>query len=580
MRDLRSKAVCVSLLVALTSGLAWAQSPGPKPAPGGSLKRDDLRRQAPERLPGPELRSTQQWKVEVTQIYLSPSNPYPGREMFVNVDLKNSGTAAAERVGYEITLNGAVIASWEQPRIAAGETLRQGVTWVAAPGTATFAVAIKRVGNIPLLNVGKTLQVTIAPAPSTGDLTLVGLEPYNRGGGGIAFHSPDSLTGRVTLSGVAPQGGVVVALSSSAPSLIVVPPTVTVPTGQGFATFPISPAMFNAKGQATVTAMLGGTIRTIDLWITPGTEIQGFDLSTPSVIGGRPVTGTLRLYRPAPAGGAVLTLVTGTPSLVTAPSSLTFAAGQQEVTFQLTTQPVTTPTGVGFEATSPLVPGSRRYRELTLTPATAGAQTTGGVQIARVDVISPIGSFMPSTTLGAGQVVGVALTLTAPAPGGGAVVTLSSSHPDIVPVPASLLITDGLAESTPRPTLRIATRAVAATTAVTLSATYGGTTRTATVTVQQEATVSAVSVAPASVAGGGVVTGTVTLNQAAPPSGTPVTLTSSGAAAMVPASVTVGAGLTSASFSIATRNVSAAVSVGISAAFAGVSRSATVEVRP
>lgn len=67
------------------------------------------------------------------------------------------------------------------------------------------------------------------------------------------------------------------------------------------------------------------------------------------------------------------------------------------------------------------------------------------------------------------------VTLSAPAPAGGALVSLSSSNTAAATVPASVNVPAGATSAG----FTVTTRAVAATTAVTVSATYGGVTRTA-----------------------------------------------------------------------------------------------------
>ena len=71
------------------------------------------------------------------------------------------------------------------------------------------------------------------------------------------------------------------------------------------------------------------------------------------------------------------------------------------------------------------------------------------------------------------------VTLNAPAPAAGAVVTLTSNNPAAT-VPASVTVAGG---TTVSPAFTIATSAVAANTPVTISATYGGITATGTLTV-------------------------------------------------------------------------------------------------
>ncbi len=103
-------------------------------------------------------------------------------------------------------------------------------------------------------------------------------------------------------------------------------------------------------------------------------------------------------------------------------------------------------------------------------------------------------------------------------------------------------------------TFAIATKAVTAVTAVTITATYSGVAKTATLTVNPPvAALAAVSVNPATMIFGSVATGTVTLTSAAPAGGAVVALSSSDWVSFyLPASVTVPAGATSAQFTVTT----------------------------
>src|SRR5439155_2861274 len=115
----------------------------------------------------------------------------------------------------------------------------------------------------------------------------------------------------------------------------------------------------------------------------------------------------------------------------------------------------------------------------------------------------------------------------------------------------------------------VTSKAVAASTPVSLTAAYGGSAASLPLTVNPPASATPplvnVTVAPTSVNAGASSTGTVTLQRAAPSGGAAVQLFTSNAAASVPASVTVPAGATDATFPIATTSVSADTTVTVSA---------------
>jgi len=185
----------------------------------------------------------------------------------------------------------------------------------------------------------------------------------------------------------------------------------------------------------------------------------------------------------------------------------------------------------------------------------------------------------PSTVAGGTSSTGTA-TLSAAAPAGGATVTLASSNPAVVGVPASVTVPAGAASTS----FAITTTTVAASTALSISGTFGGVTRTAVLTVTPVAaapSLSSVTVNPTSVVGGAGASGTVTLTAAAPAGGAIVGLSSSNTTvASVPASATVAAGALSANFSIGTTAVTVATPVTISGTFGGATRTATLSVNP
>src|SRR5262245_17897291 len=185
----------------------------------------------------------------------------------------------------------------------------------------------------------------------------------------------------------------------------------------------------------------------------------------------------------------------------------------------------------------------------------------------------------PSTVVGGNASSGT-VVLSTSAQTGGAVISLSSSNPNVASVPA----TATAAENSFTATFMIATAAVAANTTITITAAYNGTTRTATLTVTPPtpappaAALQSVTLNPASVAGGSASQGTVTLSSGAPAGGATVTLSSSGATASVPASVTVAAGATQAFFITSTASVTASTAVTISASYNGVVQTAGLTV--
>jgi hypothetical protein len=187
-------------------------------------------------------------------------------------------------------------------------------------------------------------------------------------------------------------------------------------------------------------------------------------------------------------------------------------------------------------------------------------------------------SLNPTSVTGGSSSTGT-VTLSGPAPTGGAQVTLSSSNTTAARVPSTVTVAAGATSTT----FTVSTSAVASSTSVAISATYGGATRSAALTVTAAPppppTVSSLMLNPTSVIGGvQSSTGTVTLSGPAPAGGAQVMLSSSSGAASVPSSVTVPAGASTATFRVNTSAVLIPTSATISASYNGTTRAADLSV--
>jgi hypothetical protein len=191
-------------------------------------------------------------------------------------------------------------------------------------------------------------------------------------------------------------------------------------------------------------------------------------------------------------------------------------------------------------------------------------------------------SLNPANVVGGTQSSTGTVTLSGPAPAGGAQVTLSSSNTSVATVPSSVTIGAGSASTT----FTVSTSAVSASTAVTISASYAGASKTASLTVTPvpppPPTLSSLTLNPTSVIGGAQTsTGTATLSGPAPAGGAQVTLSSSNTSvATVPSSVTVAAGAITATFTVSTGAVSGSTGVTISASYGGASKTASLTLIP
>jgi photosystem II stability/assembly factor-like uncharacterized protein len=311
------------------------------------------------------------------------------------------------------------------------------------------------------------------------------------------------------------------------------------------------------------TSGVGGVLKSTDggtTWNPTGPitwlHISSVSLNPASVIGGNTSTGTVTLTAAAPEGGAVITLGSSA-TVASVPASVTVAAGATSANFTVSTIPV----AVGASTSVSILgtyDGSRSYAFLTVTPAASLSSLT----------------LDPTSVRGGTASIGT-VTLSAPAPAGGAEVPLSSSNAAVATVPLSVTVPAGATSAS----FTVSTSPVTASTSVTIGAANYSTLLTVTPTT----TLSSLSLTPVGLIAGGTSTGTVTLSAPAPAGGAVVPLASSSTAiATVPTSVTVAAGATSANFVVSTSTLTgcAPSTATISATYGEVARSAVLTVTP
>jgi hypothetical protein len=178
-------------------------------------------------------------------------------------------------------------------------------------------------------------------------------------------------------------------------------------------------------------------------------------------------------------------------------------------------------------------------------------------------------------SLAGGNAASGAVGLSAPAPDGGATVTLKSDRPDIVSVPQTVLVP---ATSTSA-RFPVVTHPVNDVTTVRVSMTAGELRRANTMVLHPYLQPLSLSAPKAS--GGAAVVATVVLAQQAPPEGVTVKLNSDHPSLIaIPEEVQVPGGSNRAAFQIATRAVTAETTVTIVVSAGGCSRAATLTVTP
>jgi len=188
-------------------------------------------------------------------------------------------------------------------------------------------------------------------------------------------------------------------------------------------------------------------------------SLSSVSINPSAVTGGQTSTGTVFLTAAAPSGGVTIALADNQGS-VTIPSSINIAAGLASAAFSVSTTPVALTENATVTATLNNVSKSTT---LTVRPPAVAAI-----------------SLAPSSVTGGTSSTGT-VSLTGAAPSGGTVVQLTSSKISAATVPANLTVPAGTSSKT----FIVATTAVKANTSAIISATAGGATKSATLTIQK-----------------------------------------------------------------------------------------------
>lgn len=397
-------------------------------------------------------------------------------------------------------------------RVPGSVTVPVGATsanFTATAGTITLDQAV--VVTATLGGNSQTTTVSLVAQPLVSSL---GCTPSSLGVGAAA-------TCMMTLSKAAPGGGVVVSLSSNNAALSV-PASVTVTAAASSASFPATAGSVTADQTALVTATLGGSSQSASLSLVASTQVTSLVCAPSSLGTGSSVTCTMTLSKAAPAGGVAVSLSSNNPAL-SVPASVTVPAGLLSVSFPANAGSVTTD------------------QAAVVTASLGSSSQTANLSLVSSVIVSALGCAPAS--LGTGATTACTVTLSKAAPAGGVVVSLSISNPALN-IPASVTVPAGAS------TANFTTIAGSITTDQTavVTASLGGSSQTANLSLVTSLLVSALSCAPSSIGNGVTAACTVTLSKAAPAGGAMVAVSSNSGALSVPAAVTVAAGASTANF--------------------------------
>jgi hypothetical protein len=317
--------------------------------------------------------------------------------------------------------------------------------------------------TIPTASVTAVQTVTIT---AQGETTTLEIDPANALQVSALSVTPTSVLGgrnvsaTVTLTGTAPLAGVGIGISSDN-SAAQPPAKVSVPFAASSVSFSIPTSVVTASQTCTITATLGRSSETAQITVIPALQLA---LASSSVVGGsgNTVSGTVTIADSAPINGVTVALQSSDSITATVPYGVNIPSGQNSASFTITTAVVTAARTVTISATY-----GNFKQSATLTVNSPASATLTGVTVS------------PNRVTGGTSATGT-VTLGAPASAGGTIVSLQSSLPTIAQVPGSVVVQQGATTAS----FTIQTYPVTSTQTVTITATAGGVTETAVLTVQ------------------------------------------------------------------------------------------------
>ncbi len=310
-------------------------------------------------------------------------------------------------------------------------------------GSATLTASASGIDRTALLIVNS------ASGPSLSTFTIT---PGSVAGG-------TAVTGRITLSGGAQGSGAVVQISADA-TAAQPPSTVTVPFGQSSTTFSIPTSSVGDATTVNLTATFAGSSQTAVLKVNP---LFTLTLASPSVVGGQSTTATITLGSPAPIQGAIVNLSSNDIVGARVTPFATIPSGQNTATVTITTT------------------ASSLSRTVTITATYASVSIPATLAVVPVGTATLSGLLLSSSAVKGGTSVTGTVSLSGAASGlSGVTVTLQSSNTLAAQTPASVTVANG--QTTGKFT--ITTSVVTATQTVTITASAGGVSKTASLVVQ------------------------------------------------------------------------------------------------
>lgn len=432
-------------------------------------------------------------------------NSVPGGES-LSASVSLTGNAGVGGLKVDLSVNDPSASLPVSVTIASGQLF-------AAFSVSTFPVLDDRVITIRASADGlvKTKQITV----ERPRLAVVQLSPSSFAGG-------EQVQGTIRLTGIAPVGGIVVAMSSS-DAAVTVPASVTVDAGKSEVSFDVTvrPVTINKDVDILVThrgQTLTGTFR------LEKTVLKELAFNTTECIGGDTVQLFVSLNGPAPDAGMVVNL-SSSNSAVSIPSSVTVPAGERSITLDLNISAVAVDTTV------------------TLIGTGNAGEASASILVNRPELTSLLLS--PKSVTG-GLDASVIVRLTGIAPVGGTTVSLASDNAS-AQVPAFVIVPEGKSEVL----VKVTTIAVGTDSEVYVSANNETESLRAKLTVKRASMATAV-LTPNSVLGGTASKLDLTITGPAPVGGLKIDITTDGSGTLIPSTVMVPSGARSVSVPVTT----------------------------
>lgn len=178
----------------------------------------------------------------------------------------------------------------------------------------------------------EVVQLGWNPVGTAPALATLAVQPATVVGG-------TSASGSIGLSGAAPAGGALVALSSSSPA-VRVPSSASVAQGATSAGFGITTTAVTQRTTATITATWQGVTRSATLVLDPAAApalLSAVTVTPSRIVGGQAAVGRVSLNAAAPAGGLVVKLRASRATLVKVPAQVSVPAGARSADFAIAT---------------------------------------------------------------------------------------------------------------------------------------------------------------------------------------------------------------------------------------------------